>query len=49
MDAKRNADSIESEMRNIEESIQSMNQDLGTLKAVGHQSWPSLDKKVSVD
>ncbi|BET00336.1 Growth-Arrest-Specific Protein 2 Domain [Nesidiocoris tenuis] len=47
LDAKRNADSIESEMRNIEETIQSMNQDLGTLKAVGHQAWPSLDKKVT--
>ncbi|XP_024083990.1 dystonin isoform X23 [Cimex lectularius] len=47
LDAKRNAESLESEMRSIEETINGLVQDLGILKTVGHQAAPGLERRVT--
>nr|XP_024217729.1 microtubule-actin cross-linking factor 1 isoform X6 [Halyomorpha halys] len=46
LDAKHVVDSIESELRSIEENIQSLFQDVSTLKAGGHHQYPELNKRV---
>ncbi|XP_073988701.1 dystonin-like protein short stop isoform X27 [Rhodnius prolixus] len=47
LDAKRNAETLETEMRSIEDSIQSLFHDTATLKSAGHHAAHDLHKKVT--